>query len=404
METKKNPFKPDYEDERLKDVEKQREDELKSNQDLQQELLTRTDNTYNGLNANLEAQTKESEKALEEQTNLSIQQMEQKKEQVDKDLASEQSAAYADYQKESNKYGANAERRAASGLERTGYSETSQTRMYEAYQNRVAVARSSAETAKQNYELGMQQARMQHSVALAEIHLQALQKQLELSIQGLNARNQIILNFADREQTIKQNADTRWQQVLAQINREIDMEEEARKFDEQYGVLEEGDGILPGENEDLTGGAGFIAPGGTVYGGEYDGEKGLTLSNGNDEVPFDQFSVQAIAKQLGISRELTGEDLAELEDQDVIYSYIKNGKRHFALMNPQNSLHNFAASSKEKTDAYNKLNLAYTPGSTTTAKTKTTTSNKNAGVNNNRSKNNNTTVNNWLGRGKTGKR
>lgn len=264
MATNKNPFKPDYEDERLKDVEKQEKEELKSNEALQQELLTKTDNTYNGLKANLDAQTEESKKALEEQTNLSIQQMEQQKEQVDKDLASEQSAAYADYQKETNKYGVNAERRAASGLERTGYSETSQTRMYEAYQNRVAVARSSAETAKQNYELGMQQARMQHSVALAEIRVQALQKQLELSIQGLNARNQIILDFADREQTIKQNANTRWQQVLAQINREMELEEEQRQFNEQYGALEEGETV----------------------GGALDKLSGSTLSNGAPLVQF----------------------------------------------------------------------------------------------------------------------
>ncbi|UKI57826.1 MAG: hypothetical protein L6V81_11235 [Clostridium sp.] len=86
--------------------------------------------------------------------------------------------------KESNRYGANAEKEASSGLRNTGYSESSQVSMYNQYQNRVSTAREVYINATKNYDRSITQARITNNSKLAEIAYDALQKELELGLNG----------------------------------------------------------------------------------------------------------------------------------------------------------------------------------------------------------------------------
>ena len=127
----------------------------------------------------------------QERTDFEISQIEREKEQTTKDYKKEQSGAYVDWQKESNRYGTNAEYMASNGLAGSGYSESSQVSMYNTYQNRVTTARNTWTRAIQNYNDKITEARMQNSAALAQIAYQALQQQLELSLASFQYKSQL---------------------------------------------------------------------------------------------------------------------------------------------------------------------------------------------------------------------
>ena len=168
-----------------------------------------------------------------QQTDFAIEQIEQQKDQTKKDYLKEQSGAYVDWQKQSNQYGANAEEMASQGMTNTGYSESSQVSMYNTYQNRVATAREAYGRAVLNYDNAIKDARLQNNAALAEIAYNALQQQLELSLQGFQYKNNLILEKANRKTELENEYYNRYQDVLQQINTEHALAEEIRQFNEK---------------------------------------------------------------------------------------------------------------------------------------------------------------------------
>ncbi len=172
----------------------------------------------------------------QEQTDFAIEQIEQQKADAKKDYTKEQSGAYVDWQKQSNQYGANAEAMAAQGMQNTGFSESSQVSMYNTYQNRVATARESYNRAVQNYNNAITEARLQNNAALAEIAYNALQKQLELSLQGFQYKNELLIAQSDKKFQLESEYHDRYQDVLAQINQENALAEEVRQHNEQMAM------------------------------------------------------------------------------------------------------------------------------------------------------------------------
>lgn len=224
----------DYEDERFGQVESDK-----------QQAMTELENTYGGMidetddyyQAQIDASKDwaEQQKQLQqEQTDFTIEQIEQQKEQAHKDYLKEQSGAYVDWQKQSNEYGVEAEQQAAAGMAGTGFSESSQVSMYNTYQNRVATARESYNLAVLNYNNAIKDARLQNNAVLAEIAYQALQTQLELSLEGFQYKNQLILDQANKKIELDNIYYSRYQDVLNQINHENAQAEQIRQFNLQY--------------------------------------------------------------------------------------------------------------------------------------------------------------------------
>ena len=135
-----------------------------------------------------------------------------------------------DWQKQSNAYGANAEAMAAQGMAKSGYAESSQVSMYNTYQNRVATAREAYNLAVINYNNSIKDAQLQNNSILAEIAYETLQKQLELSLQGFQYKNQLVLELADKKREINNTYYSRYQDVLKQINTENALAEEVRQY------------------------------------------------------------------------------------------------------------------------------------------------------------------------------
>lgn len=223
---------PNYEDERFDKVESDKQQALTEHEQLYAGMIDNVDGFYN---AQIEASQQWADKQTQiqnEKTDFAIEQIEQQKDKAHKDYLKEQSGAYVDWQKQSNQYGTNAEQMASAGLTNTGFSESSQVGMYNTYQNRVATAREVYSQAVLNYDNAIKDARLQNNAVLAEIAFETLQKQLELSLQGFQHKNDLLLQQANKKLEIDNAYYNRYLDVLNQINTENAMAEEIRQFNE----------------------------------------------------------------------------------------------------------------------------------------------------------------------------
>ena len=149
--------------------------------------------------AAIDQYAEEQKKLQQEATDLTLQQMEQQKAEAADDYAKEQSAAYTDYQRQTAKHGVQAEQLASMGMGGTGYSESAKVAMYNAYQNRVAVARQTYNKLVTDYNNAMAEAKLQNSSALAQIAFNALQSGLQLNQQTLQNEQNLLLQKLNAE-------------------------------------------------------------------------------------------------------------------------------------------------------------------------------------------------------------
>lgn len=212
----------DYNDKRLTDVkaeQTQKESEINQTYD---NMINNSNKFYQDqIDASKEWTQKQGE-LQQANTDLAIEQINQQKEQTQKDYTKEQKASYTDYQKQVNDYGVNAEKMAAAGLNNTGYSETSKVSMYNTYQSRVATARDGLNKAILQYNNSIKEAQLANNSKLAEIYSNALQQQLELSLKGFQYKNSLIEAKINQINTNNTRYDNKYQNVLAQINQEIE--------------------------------------------------------------------------------------------------------------------------------------------------------------------------------------
>ena len=219
-----------YDDERFTEVESDKKAAISDLEKTYSGMINQSDGFYQKqIDAAKEWEQKQTE-LQNQQTDFTIDKIEQEKAQAKKDYTKEQSGAYVDWQKQSNEYGVTAEQQAAQGMQNTGYSESSQVSMYNTYQNRVATARESYHRALLNYNNAITEARLQNNSALAEIAYQSLQKQLELSLEGFQYKNTLVLDKAKQKIELEQIYHQRWQDVLDQLNTENALAEEVRQF------------------------------------------------------------------------------------------------------------------------------------------------------------------------------
>lgn len=139
-----------------------------------------------------------------ESAQLTVNTLEQEKQDLEKEYHKEQSAAYKDYQKAIDPYGVQAEQLAASGLSNSGYSESAKMQAYVAYQNRVTAMKESYTKAVVSYNNSIAEAKALNNSSLAQIAYQNLQTQLEL----------ILSNFQSGQITGETQAETTTQDTF----------------------------------------------------------------------------------------------------------------------------------------------------------------------------------------------
>ncbi len=229
-------YEINYNDQRFTQVEADKNVALNDLEQTYSGMIDKSDKYYQDqIDASKQWADKQAQ-LQQEKTDFAIDKIEQQKAQAKKDYTKEQSGAYVDWQKQSNEYGANAEQMAAQGMAGSGYSESSQVSMYNTYQNRVMTARDAYLRAVQNYDNSITEARLQNNSLLAEIAYNALQQQLELSLQGFQYKNQLILDKTKQKLEVENMYYNRYQDVLEQINHENALAEQVRQFNENKAM------------------------------------------------------------------------------------------------------------------------------------------------------------------------
>lgn len=231
-------YEVNYEDERFDQVQSDKDAALNELDETYAGMIGNVDDHYDKLIENAEKWGETQKDIQNQQTQHTLDQINQQKDQAHKDYIKEQSGAYVDWQKQSNQYGAEAEKMASAGLTGTGYSESSMVSMYNTYQNRVTAARESYNQAVLNYDNAIKDAQLQNNALLAEIAYQALQQQLELSLEGFQYKNQLILEQASKKTELENTYYNRYLDVINQINTENAMAEDVRQFNENLAFQE----------------------------------------------------------------------------------------------------------------------------------------------------------------------
>lgn len=233
-----------------KALEQQSGTALAQNNAVYDSMINETDKIYKQQADAVEAWGQTQEQNQQDRTDFTIEQIEQQKAQSEKDYNKEQKGAYADYKKQTDEYGANAEAMASSGMGGTGYSESSKVSMYNQYQTRVAVAREAYNKAVLEYDNAIKDAQLQNNSALAEIAYTTLQQKLTLALAGFQTKNSLILEKLKQGLAIDEMyynrkrdtvADSRWKeqweyqkQQDALANRRY---EDALKYQEERDAL-----------------------------------------------------------------------------------------------------------------------------------------------------------------------
>lgn len=221
-DTKKNIFEDidENSDQRLLDLQTEYEFAVGDVSDVYNSEISKNevekDKTLGALDKAYQAGVNE----LNTGTDAVVSGLEEKKDEAEDSYDIEAKAAYTDWQKASDPYGVNAEQMASMGMSNTGYSESSRVRMYNQYQNRVAVARATFNKATADYDRAIADAKMQNSVALARLASETYLKQAELSLYFVQKNDELL---ASKEKAIEEvNAiyATKWQDVLKQMKEE----------------------------------------------------------------------------------------------------------------------------------------------------------------------------------------
>lgn len=220
----------DYNDQRLKQVESDKQNALNNANNMYNSMINNSDKFYNDQIQASKDYAQKQQEIQQANTDFAIEKIEQQKQQAEKDYTKEQKGAYTDYQKQINDYGVNAEQMAVQGLSNSGYSESSRVSMYNTYQNRVATARDSFNRSILNYDNGIKDAQLQNNSALAEIAYNALKSQLELGLQGFQYKNSLLESQLNAQQTIEQTYQSKWDSILDQMNKDREFAESVRQF------------------------------------------------------------------------------------------------------------------------------------------------------------------------------
>lgn len=189
-------------------------------------------NYYKNFGTQLNAGEKRLEQTQNDLTQSNINQINFEKDQAQRDYEKEQKAAYVDWQKQSNEYGAKAESQA--NLIGSGYSESSQVAMYTAYQNRVATARESYNDTVAKYNLSISDAKAQNNAKIAELAFDTLKLSLSYEAEKITQ----LINAQQNQRAEIESAKNRYQSNISDVRdlaqKKRELEEEKRQFNKSF--------------------------------------------------------------------------------------------------------------------------------------------------------------------------
>lgn len=207
-------------EELMKDLEDKETETLDTYTQGYTEAVDALDKGYANVDATLDAGQQMLQYANQDQLDYTIDEIERQKAQTQKDYEKEQKAAFVDYQKQIDPYGANAEKMVSAGLDNSGFAESSKVAMYNQHQQRIAVARESMQRSIAEYNATIAQARVSNNVAMAQLAYDTLVKKMQYDTEHMLKRNDLLITMTEGQTQIKQNATNRWLDTLGRLNSE----------------------------------------------------------------------------------------------------------------------------------------------------------------------------------------
>ena len=334
-------YEVDLNDKRLTAVKDEEKTELSNAEKQYTEWADDVYGKYEDLADKTTDWEKEQIRIQNEQTDFAIDKIEQDKAEAKKDYTKEQSGAYVDWQKQSNQYGVNAEQMASMGMTGTGYSESSQVRMYNAYQNRMAMARQSYQQIVADYNNAITEAKLQNSSLLAEIATKAQQQRLEYLLQGTMYRQELLDKLAARKTEIQTLYANKWKTVLDQINTEKAYELEENKYLLEKDKWDVEKAQLEAARIANQGGGSPKVSNNSNANRKYTTSNTNNAAikevqdkvNGKKNMPIDESSILA----LGYGK-ISAAYLDKLIQEGKVVEYVENGKIKFMRATPKNAV------------------------------------------------------------------
>ena len=230
-------------DERLTNIEAQKQAQLQKSDALYNNILNDIGNLYqqqqNYANQYETTQNNALDKQLEFNTNL----IEQQKQIARENARTEQNKARNEYNAFVNPYGNQAERLASQGLANSGVSETAALGGYNAYQNRVATANKVMQDAITQYDNDINQARLNNDVAKAQNALEKLKMQLSYSENYYTKKADTMQNQFNTGRNIDTDYYNRYQTEYNNIQNEKARQEAIRQWEAQMAYQKERDRV-----------------------------------------------------------------------------------------------------------------------------------------------------------------
>ena len=221
-------------DERLQAIEQEREKAQTDATTLYDNMINNSQKYYDQQVDSIKNYENTQKDLQQQQTDLTLEKINQQKSEAIKGYEKEQKSSYIDYQKGISQFGELAEQMASQGISNSGVSENARTQMYVAFQSKVASAKENLNKAVLNYNNSAKEAQLANSVALAEIANSSLQQQLQISLQAFQYKNSLLESKQAQLNTINSRYDTKYSELLSQLQREQELEESRRQWREEF--------------------------------------------------------------------------------------------------------------------------------------------------------------------------
>lgn len=237
-------------DDRLYQVEQQKQQALNNSNSMYQGLLNDNQNLYNEQKENANQQEIIQNGILDKQLANQRTEIEKQKEIANQNYQTETKRARNDYTSFINPYGVNAETQASQGLANSGLSETTKLGGWNTYQNRLASANKVMQDAFTQYDKDLNDAILNNDVQKAQNALNRLQMQIQFSQNFYNNKSTLTQNQLSNNQSLDSDYFNRYQTVYGNIEQEkaraeairqweAEMQEKQRQYNENMAWQKE---------------------------------------------------------------------------------------------------------------------------------------------------------------------
>lgn len=191
------------------------------------------DNLVKEQNTLLQQQEQKQNDIINQQTQMQVDELNREKEKLEKETEKTTQGLYANWQKQTNQYGAGMEQLAQQGLANSGYAETTKTALYNTYQKSVTDTLNNSKDLYADYNFKIQQARQNGSIQQAQSALDLYAQRVQLLTQNYELRQ-------NREKYLYQQerdkiSDQQWQKSFDEQVRQNELENQwkQQQFDYQ---------------------------------------------------------------------------------------------------------------------------------------------------------------------------